>query len=152
MIILLFTRLMLIYGGKTIGISGSKQLLVAFAGCHDNEFRMTKMFPEFLPCDVTFGVNKEQRNLFLVVGLNTSFLVGMPTFITMDLVIQGCRMVVIGTSFVIGSTRMCRITYFSVRVVAGLLVIDTSLSTIATTAITSTIVTIVGLAKFRYRS
>ena len=31
---------------------------------------MTKMFPEFLDCDVTFGVNKEQRNLFLLVGVD----------------------------------------------------------------------------------
>ena len=57
---------------KKIGISGSKQLLVAFVWCHDNEFRMTKMFPEFLPCDVTFGVDKKQRNLFLVVGVDGS--------------------------------------------------------------------------------
>ena len=57
---------------KKIGISGSKQLLVAFVWCHDDKFRITKMFPEFLPCDVTFGVNKEQRNLFLVVGVDGS--------------------------------------------------------------------------------
>ena len=57
---------------KKLEISGSKQLLVAFAWCHDDEFRMTKMFPEFLACDVTFGVNKEQRNLFLLVGVDGS--------------------------------------------------------------------------------
>ena len=28
------------------------------------------MYPEFLACDVTFGVSKEQRNLLLCVGID----------------------------------------------------------------------------------
>ena len=45
-------------------VSNSKRILVAFAWCHDEELRLCKMFPEFLACDVTFGVTKERRNLF----------------------------------------------------------------------------------------
>ena len=28
------------------------------------------MLPDFLACGVTFGVNKEQRNMFLIVGVD----------------------------------------------------------------------------------
>ena len=43
-------------------VAQSEKLLVAFAWCHDEELRYCKMFPEFLSCDVTFGVTKERRN------------------------------------------------------------------------------------------
>jgi len=39
-------------------LEDSKEMLVAFAWCHDEELRYFKMFPEFLSCDVTFGVTK----------------------------------------------------------------------------------------------
>ena len=45
-------------------------LLVAFAWCHDNELRLARMYPEFFACDTTFGVTKEQRNLFLFAGID----------------------------------------------------------------------------------
>ena len=38
--------------------------------CHDEELQLANMFPEFLACDVTFGVTKEQRNLFLIAGID----------------------------------------------------------------------------------
>ena len=38
--------------------------------CSDDELRLANMFPEFLSCDVTFGVTKEQRNLFLFAGID----------------------------------------------------------------------------------
>ena len=47
-------------------------MLVAFAWCHDEELRYFKMFPEFLSCNVTFGVTKERRNLFLIAGVDAN--------------------------------------------------------------------------------
>jgi hypothetical protein len=51
-------------------VPNSEQILVAFAWCHDEEFRSVKMFPEFLAVDMTFGVNKQQRNLLLIAGID----------------------------------------------------------------------------------
>ena len=53
-------------------VEHSEKLLVAFAWCHDEELRYCKMFPEFLSCDVTFGVTKERRNLFLIAGVDAN--------------------------------------------------------------------------------
>jgi hypothetical protein len=55
---------------KQLRVSNKKELLVAFAWCHDDELRAVKMFPEFLAVDMTFGVNKEQRNLLLIAGID----------------------------------------------------------------------------------
>ena len=55
---------------RLLQISGGTQILVAFAWCHDEQIRLTRMFPEFLACDVTFGVTKEQRNLLMMVGID----------------------------------------------------------------------------------
>ena len=55
---------------KLLKVGDSQQILVAFAWCHDEELRRAKMFPEFLACDTTFGVTKEQRNLFLFAGID----------------------------------------------------------------------------------
>ena len=55
---------------KLLQISGGTQILVAFAWCHDEQIRLMRMFPEFLACDVTFGVTKEQRNLLMLVGID----------------------------------------------------------------------------------
>ena len=43
---------------------------ITFAWCHEEELCLTKMLPDFLACGVTFGVNKEQRNMFLIVGVD----------------------------------------------------------------------------------
>ena len=53
-------------------LEDSKEMLVAFAWCHDEELRYFKMFPEFLSCDVTFGVTKERRNLVLIAGVDAN--------------------------------------------------------------------------------
>ena len=53
-------------------VSNSKQILVAFAWCHDEELCFCRMFPEFLACDVTFGVTKERRNLFIIAGVDAN--------------------------------------------------------------------------------
>ena len=55
---------------KLLQIGDSQKILVAFAWCHDEELRAATMFPEFLACDTTFGVTKEQRNLFLFAGID----------------------------------------------------------------------------------
>ena len=53
-------------------VSDSEKNLVAFAWCDDKEFHCCQMFPEFLGCDVTFGVTKERRNLFLIAGIDAN--------------------------------------------------------------------------------
>ena len=37
---------------------------------HDNELKNTQMYPQFLSVDVTFGVNKEKRDLLLIAGID----------------------------------------------------------------------------------
>jgi len=51
-------------------VDKGEKILVAFAWCTDDDLRLANMFPEFLACDVTFGVTKEQRNLFLFAGID----------------------------------------------------------------------------------
>ena len=53
-------------------VINSEKILVAFTWSHDEELRLCKMFPEFLACDVTFGVTKERRNLFLIAGVDAN--------------------------------------------------------------------------------
>ena len=55
---------------KLLQLADETQLLVAFAWCHDDQLRLVRMYPEFLACDTTFGVTKEQRNLFLFAGID----------------------------------------------------------------------------------
>ena len=57
---------------KQLSISDATQILVSFAWCHDEQLRLTRMYPEFLACDVTFGVTKEQRNLLVFVGVDSN--------------------------------------------------------------------------------
>ena len=51
-------------------LKSTNNVLVAFAWAHDDEIRNTEMFPEFLAADVTFGVNRERRDLLLVAGID----------------------------------------------------------------------------------
>ena len=51
-------------------LSPTNDILVAFAWAHDDEVRNAQMFPEFLGVDVTFGVNKEKREMLLVAGMD----------------------------------------------------------------------------------
>ena len=47
--------------------------LVALAWVYEDEMQNISLFPEFLSVDVTFGVNKERRNLLRVCGINGNF-------------------------------------------------------------------------------
>ena len=53
-------------------VSDSGKMLISFAWCHDKELRFCQMFPEFLGCDVTFGMTKERRNVFLIAGIDAN--------------------------------------------------------------------------------
>jgi len=53
---------------KALKLGDDKDILVSFAWCHDEEKRMMVMFPEYLCTDMTFGLNREQRNLVTFVG------------------------------------------------------------------------------------
>lgn len=55
---------------EMLQVDGQKKILVAFAWSHHDERRKLEMFPEFLSADVTFGVCKEQRNLFRICGVD----------------------------------------------------------------------------------
>ena len=55
---------------QQLRVSDKRELLVSFAWCHDEELRAVTMFPEFLAVDMTFGVNREQRNLLLIAGID----------------------------------------------------------------------------------
>lgn len=54
----------------SLALSETNQILVAFAWAHDEEIKSTMMYPEFLAADITFGVNRQRRDLFLVAGIN----------------------------------------------------------------------------------
>ena len=43
---------------------------MAFAWCIDEDLRLSIMFPEHMAYDTTFGVTKEQKNLFVVDGID----------------------------------------------------------------------------------
>ena len=55
---------------KLLQVGTNNKILVAFAWCHDDELQNARKFPEFWACDTTFGVTKEQRNLFLMAGID----------------------------------------------------------------------------------
>ena len=55
---------------KNLAISGSEDILVSFAWSHDVEKRQMLMFPEFIAVDMTFGLNREKRNLLTFVGID----------------------------------------------------------------------------------
>ena len=55
---------------KLLKVGNTNKLLVAFAWCHDDELQNARQFPEFWACDATFGVTKEQRNLFLIASID----------------------------------------------------------------------------------
>ena len=54
----------------SLKLSDTNKVLVAFAWAHDEELRSAMMYPEFLAADITFGVNKQRRELFLVAGVD----------------------------------------------------------------------------------
>ena len=54
----------------SLRLKDSNDILVCFAWAHDEEIRTAEMYPEYIAADVTFGVNKERRELFLAVGID----------------------------------------------------------------------------------
>ena len=67
---ILFVILLLKIGEMNFKLTENNNVLVSFAWCHDEELRSIQMFPEFLGADVTFGVNRQRRELFLVAGID----------------------------------------------------------------------------------
>ena len=55
---------------KLLKLGNSNKMLVVFTWCHDDELQNTRKFPEFWVCDTTIGVTQEQRNWFLVAGID----------------------------------------------------------------------------------
>ena len=55
---------------KLLKVGNSNKVLVAFAWCHDDKLQNARKLPECWACDTTFGVTKEQCNLFLVAGID----------------------------------------------------------------------------------
>ena len=54
-------------------VNDGKEILVALAWVHEEDMRNVTLFPEFLSVDVTFGVNKQRRNLLRVCGIDGIF-------------------------------------------------------------------------------
>ena len=57
---------------KKLLVGDEQQILVAFPWCYDDELRNITMHPYFLAADMTFSVNKEQRNLYVIGGIDSS--------------------------------------------------------------------------------
>ena len=55
---------------ENLSLGPENDILVAFAWSHDTEKRKMLMFPEILCVDMTFGLNKERRNLVTFVGVD----------------------------------------------------------------------------------
>ena len=54
-------------------VKDGKEILVALAWIHQDDMRNVTLFPEVLSVDVTFGVNKQSRNLLRVCGIDGNF-------------------------------------------------------------------------------
>ena len=55
---------------ESLRLKDSNDILVCFAWAHDDEIKAAEMYPEYIAADVTFGVNRERRELFLAVGVD----------------------------------------------------------------------------------
>ena len=55
---------------EQLKITDEDQLLDVFAWFNDDELRAARTFPEFMVCDIAFGVTKEQRKLFMFAGID----------------------------------------------------------------------------------
>jgi len=64
---------------KALKLGDDEDILVSFAWCHDEEKIMMVMFPEYLCTDMTFGLNREQRNLVTFVGCDVQMLDALQT-------------------------------------------------------------------------
>ena len=43
---------------------------MVFAWCSDEDLRIARMIPEYMACDTKFGVTRDERNLFVVTGID----------------------------------------------------------------------------------
>jgi len=55
---------------KELKLDDSNEILVAFAWSHNEEARLFSMFPEFIAADLTFGINRQRRPLFVMTGVD----------------------------------------------------------------------------------
>lgn len=51
---------------RDLSIDGTEQILVSIAWCLDEEKEEFNNYPEYIACDVTFGLNRNQRNVALL--------------------------------------------------------------------------------------
>ena len=51
-------------------VTGTQKILVAFAWCHNDEYRNIQMSPHFLSGDMTFGCNRLKRNIYILNGID----------------------------------------------------------------------------------
>ena len=70
---------------RELKLNEPNNIRVALPWAHDEEIRCASMFPDFLCVDMAFGVNKEQRDIFLAAEIDgnmktyTAFRVFMPS-------------------------------------------------------------------------
>lgn len=57
---------------KDLGLYGGDSILVAVAWALDEEILEFEKYPEYVACDVTFGVNRNQRNLALCAVVDSN--------------------------------------------------------------------------------
>jgi hypothetical protein len=57
----------------------NNEILVSFAWSHIEESCKLCMFPEFVACDLTFGVNRQRRPLFVAQNIMSRFVVMLPS-------------------------------------------------------------------------
>jgi len=67
---------------QELKLGDNNEILVAFAWSQSEETRKLSMFPEFIAADLTFGVNRQKRSLFVVSGVdgNNKRLTGFRAF------------------------------------------------------------------------
>ena len=55
---------------EDLKLGDNYNILVAFSLYSNEDLRMARIFPEYMAGDTTFGVTKEQRNLFVVADID----------------------------------------------------------------------------------
>ena len=55
---------------KIFKLRDDQTILVASTWCNDEDLSMARVFPEYMDCDTTFGVTREQRNMFVLADID----------------------------------------------------------------------------------
>ena len=55
---------------EELTLSDTDEILVSFAWCHNDEYRNIEMNPYFIAGDMTFGVNRLKRNVYILNGID----------------------------------------------------------------------------------